>query len=274
MICFPNCKINLGLSVTQKRQDGYHNIESVFYPVKLCDSLEIIISERKTNIQTSGIKIPGNSNLCITAYNLLKNDFDLPPVQIYLHKQIPVGAGLGGGSSDATFTIKLLNKLFLLNLSKEQMKDYANKLGSDCAFFIYNKPAFVYSKGDIFNPVEIDITKYYILVVKPNIHINTSEAYSEITMSKKQQQSINKIIKRPVHRWKTELYNDFEYNIFKKYPELKMIKEKLYEYGALYASMSGTGSAIYGIFEEKNNEKIFKDNYFVWQGKMQKINEF
>ncbi len=265
MICFPNCKINLGLSVTQKRQDGYHNIESIFYPVKLYDSLEIIISKNKTNIQTSGIKISGDSNLCITAYNLLKNDFDLPPVQIHLHKQIPVGAGLGGGSSDATFTIKLLNKLFSLDFSDEQMKTYANKLGSDCAFFIYNKPAFVYSKGDIFKPAEIDITKYYILIVKPNIHINTAESYSEI-ITGKQQQSINEIIKKSIHKWKTELYNDFEYNIFKKYPELKIIKEKLYENGAVYASMSGTGSAIYGIFGKKINGKIFKDNYFVWQG--------
>jgi len=270
MISFPNCKINLGLHVTEKRTDGFHNIETVFYPVQLYDILEIIKSDKGNSFESSGIDIPGNisSNLVLCAYELLKKDFDLSPVQVYLHKIIPIGAGLGGGSSDAAFAIKILNELFFLKISDVEMMHYASRLGSDCAFFIENKPVFACGKGDEFTNIKIDLSGYIICLVKPDISVNTAEAYSLIKPDKKKI-SIEEIVRMPIEQWKDVLINDFEKPVFKKYPQIKIIKEKMYESGAFYASMSGSGSAVYGIFEKevslKNN---FAEDYFVWEGKL------
>ena len=280
MVGFANCKINLGLRVIGKRDDGFHNLETVFYPVNLCDAVEIVKAD-KLSIQISGINVDGHisDNLCIEAYKLLAKDFDIPPVSIYLHKNIPVGAGLGGGSSDAANTIKLLNTLFELNLSLEKMEDYARRLGSDCAFFVQNKPVFANEKGDRFHPIEIYLSKYFILLVKPEVFVNTKYAYSLLSQKNNYstelhreylntQNSILKTITKPISIWKAELVNDFEEPIFEKFPELRSIKEKMYNSGAIYASMSGSGSAMYGIYETEPEIKHFQNYQFVWAGKL------
>jgi len=269
MINYPQCKINLGLNVIEKRQDGFHNLETIFYPVSLCDILEIIPSD-KNSFSLSGISIPGNpfSNLVFKAYELLKKDFNLPPVQIHLHKNIPSGAGLGGGSSDAASTIVMLNKIFSLDLSENKMMNYASCLGSDCAFFIANKPMFATGKGDIFQPVNFSLNEYYIILVKPDISVNTADAYSLIKPERKII-SPKEIVKNHVEEWKNKLVNDFEKPVFKKFPKIQSIKEKLYELGALYASMSGSGSAVFGLFKnEIFIENIFPKEYFIWQRKL------
>jgi len=268
MICFPNCKINIGLNITEKRLDGYHNIETIFYPVSLCDIIEIVESS-KTEFTTSGNIIPGNidSNLCIKTYNILKEKFDLPPVKIHLHKVIPTGAGLGGGSADAAFMIKLLNDIFSINMSNEQMHEIASKLGSDCAFFIHNKAVFATEKGDVFHNLNIELSNYNLLLVKPDIHISTPEAYSLIK-PKKPSVSLAYIDVSKIHEWKNDIKNDFEEVVFNKFPEVKNIKEEMYNAGAVYASMSGSGSAVYGIFENKIDIKNIFNNCFVWQGKL------
>ena len=261
MIAFPNAKINLGLNVLEQRTDGYHNIETVFYPIELADVLEIIpAGDGIFSFTSTGLSIPGETenNLCLKAFHHLSSlpdrqvgIFHLPPIKIHLHKVIPPGAGLGGGSSDGAYTIKLLNSLFLLGLSNDQMMDYARKLGSDCAFFIENKPVFAYEKGDRFKPVDIDLSSYRIEIVFPEMHINTAEAYSLIDLRKKTKGILSplvEIISKPVTEWKNQLKNDFEEPVIKKYPELGRIKQDLYNRGALYVSMSGSGSSFYGIF--------------------------
>jgi 4-diphosphocytidyl-2-C-methyl-D-erythritol kinase len=268
MISFPNSKINLGLHVKNKREDGFHNIETVFYPIDICEVLEIVKSDR-LKIQIYGIAIDGdiNENICMKAYNLLKKDFNLPPVSIYLHKMIPVGAGLGGGSSDATFTIRLLNNLLELNLDDNKMEFYSRQIGSDCAFFIKNKPVFASGKGDKFRDININLEKHHILLVKPEIHINTQIAYSLIKPDNNRN-SLKEIVEKPVTFWKNELVNDFEKPMFCRYPQLKAIKERLYREGAVYASMTGSGSALYGIFDKEPKEEVFREYGFVWKGKL------
>ena len=265
MVSFPNCKINLGLNIVNKRDDGYHDIETFFFPVHLKDSLEIIEKE-KLEFSTSGFSIEGEpeKNLCIKAYDLLKKDFpQLPAVQMHLHKAIPMGAGLGGGSADGAFTLKLLNKKFDLSLSEKQLINYSLQLGSDCPFFILNKPCFATGRGEILEQTELDLSEYKFLVVQPPVHVSTAWAFSTIKPLKPAK-SIKKIIQQSISTWKAELINDFEKPVFEKYPEIKNIKEKLYEAGAIYASMSGSGSAVYGIFSKENAISIsFPDNYFV-----------
>lgn len=268
MLSFPNCKINLGLFVTEKRPDGYHNIETVFYPVPFCDMLEIIVSD-KNEFTTSGIEIPGSreANLCLKAYDILKRKFSLPCIKIHLHKQIPAGAGLGGGSSDAAYTIKLLNDIFSLKLSIEDMLDIASTLGSDCAFFIENKPVFATNKGDVFTGINPDLSNYHLLLVKPAVHVSTPEAYSMIKPGKASF-PLTDIASLKMEDWKKYIINDFEEPVFLKHPEIRVLKETMYNYGAVYASMSGSGSAVYGIFKEPlDTEGLFKD-CFLWQGKL------
>ena len=250
MICFPNAKINLGLHVLSKRADGYHNLETVFYPVHLCDALEIVPAENgKTTISQTGIQIGENQedNLVLKAYNLLKKDFDLPEISIYLRKEIPVGAGLGGGSSDAAFMIKMLNDFAGLNLSIKQMEKYAGRIGADCPFFIQNKPVFAEGKGNIFSSVSISLQDYKIIIKKPSVSVSTKEAYAQV---KPQQPAVplRKIIKLPIAEWKNNLINDFEPGVFAQYPEIEALKQQFYSEGAVYASMSGSGSAVFGIF--------------------------
>jgi 4-diphosphocytidyl-2-C-methyl-D-erythritol kinase len=267
MISFPNCKINLGLNVLEKRPDGYHNIETVFYPVGLSDVLEIIIAtDGNFEFNQTGLSIDAGreENLCVKAYKLLAGDFTLPAVKIHLHKIIPIGAGLGGGSSDGAFTIKLLNKLFSLDLTDTEMEKYASGLGSDCAFFICNKPALAFGKGDQMEPVRIDLMSYTILIVIPPIQVSTAEAYSGVLPSGQGNLLKDKIL-QPVHQWKEQVKNDFEFTVFLKHPRIKQIKQQMYDLGAVYASMSGSGSAVYGLFERR---KIPLDAFrgcFVWQ---------
>ncbi|MDR3339014.1 MAG: 4-(cytidine 5'-diphospho)-2-C-methyl-D-erythritol kinase [Candidatus Symbiothrix sp.] len=251
MICFPNAKINLGLHIVAKRPDGYHNIETVFYPVNLCDALEIVPVEGSAGrfVQT-GIPIAGKpeNNLIIKAFNLLKKDFDLPEIAIYLRKQIPFGAGLGGGSADAAFMLVLLNDFAGLQLTVKQLEDYAGRIGADCPFFIQNKPVFAEGIGNIFSPLNLSLHDYFLVLVKPDISVSTREAYALVKPGQPDL-PLSEIIRLPVNEWKGKLVNDFEASVFAAYPEIEAIKRKLYATGAIYASMSGSGSAVYGLFE-------------------------
>jgi len=249
MVIFPNAKINIGLNVTERRADGYHNLETVFYPVKINDVLEIVPAN-KLSFESSGLEIPGRSedNLCIKAYHLLKKHHDLLPVKIHLHKNIPIGAGLGGGSSDAAFFIKLLDQNFGLNLGVEEMQDYARILGADCAFFIENKPVFAFEKGDEFEPVKLDLSKYKIVLVMPPTQVSTSEAYRGVKPAQTKT-SLIELINLPVGEWKKFIKNDFEESVFRNHIMIRGVKAALYEAGALFASMSGSGASVFGIFE-------------------------
>jgi 4-diphosphocytidyl-2-C-methyl-D-erythritol kinase len=268
MISFPNAKVNLGLNILSKRSDGYHNLSSCFYPVGWKDILEIIPSD-KLKFTSSGIAIPGANmnNLCIKAYNLLYNTHQIPPVHIHLHKVIPIGAGLGGGSSDAAFTLKMLNNIFNLNISIKLQEEYAAQLGSDCPFFIQNKHVIVSGTGTKFNPTSINLSKRKIVIIHPNIHISTKEAYAGI-VPKNSSNSINETIKQPLANWKALLKNDFEKSVILNHPEIVAIKKEFYDSGALYASMSGSGSAVFGIFKEDFDLSTLsiRATYGSWRG--------
>jgi 4-diphosphocytidyl-2-C-methyl-D-erythritol kinase len=256
LVLFPNCKINLGLRVTARRPDYYHDLETIFYPVPLRDAAEITTFSAKKEhtgfeLTITGLEIPGetSSNLCTKAWQLIKKDFpDIPAVRMHLHKAIPIGAGLGGGSSDGAFTLILLNEELKLNLTTEKLLAYALRLGSDCPFFILNKPCYATGRGEILEEIEIDLSGHHFVIVNPGIHISTAEAFSDIVISPESKTSLKEIIMQPVATWKNFLVNEFEEPVFRKYPELKEIKEKFYKSGAVYASMTGTGSSIYGIF--------------------------
>jgi 4-diphosphocytidyl-2-C-methyl-D-erythritol kinase len=255
MICFPNAKINLGLHIISKRANGYHNLETVFYPLPLCDALEVVWAEtNKTTLSQSGIMVNGNpdDNLVMKAFRLLEKDFDLPKMAIYLRKQIPFGAGLGGGSADAAFMLKLLNDFVGLGLSVPQLEKYAGQLGADCPFFIRNRPVFAEGIGDIFTPIELSLQDYHLVLVKPDIHVSTQEAYAGIT-PKQPVSRLTEIIRLPVKEWKNYLVNDFEEGIFARHPVVGEIKQTLYDMGAIYVSMSGSGSSVFGIFESLPN---------------------
>jgi 4-diphosphocytidyl-2-C-methyl-D-erythritol kinase len=265
MISFPNIKINIGLDIVAKRPDGYHNIESIFYPVPFCDVLEIVPSAQ-TTFSSSGIEIPGtpDSNLCLKAYQLIKKDFDIPSVHIRLHKVVPIGAGLGGGSSDAAFTLKMLNEMFELKQTDEQLEEYAKKLGSDCAFFIKNKPKYCFHKGDEFEDIELDLSMYNFVIVYPNIHISTPVAYAGVK-PEPSKTNLKTLIKNPVVSWKSTIKNDFEKSIFNNFDEISSIKEKMYQSGAVYASMSGSGSSVFGIFDKNYELDNSLNEHMVWE---------
>ena len=268
MIVFPNCKINLGLSVTQKRDDGFHNIETVLYPVDLRDILEIIQSpDNNFGFKCTGLEVKGDiqQNLVVKAYQLLKDNYDLPEVHIQLHKIIPSGAGLGGGSSDAAFTILLLNNLFKLNLSRESMENHARKLGSDCAFFIRNRPVFAYEKGDRFEDIDLDLSPFRIVLIKPVVQVRTPAAYVMIKPETKEP-SVRQLINLPHDKWQKQLLNDFEKPIFKMHPEIQEIKTTLLNLGAEYAAMSGSGAAVFGLFRKPDELKAHFPDCFVWGG--------
>jgi 4-diphosphocytidyl-2-C-methyl-D-erythritol kinase len=270
MLAFPNAKINLGLNVTGKRTDGFHDIETVIFPVAFRDVLEILPSgEQPVDFQHSGLTIPGKmeDNLCLRAYHLLKSGFQIPAIRMHLHKMIPMGAGLGGGSSDAAFTIKLLNELFSLSLDPSQMMQYSCKLGSDCAFFIENKPVFATGRGDQFAPIKLNLSGYSIVIVIPPVHVGTAEAYEKVVV-KKPLESILSILKSPPGEWKDRLVNDFEDSVFQRYPGIPEIKEKLYAEGAVYASMSGSGSAVYGLFDQSLPDLNSFAGCTTWTGRL------
>ncbi len=254
--CFANCKVNLGLNIVSKREDGFHNIETVFYPVSLYDIIEIEeVKQGETVFTSSGLEIPGDptSNLIMKALELISKDFDLPKLKIHLHKVIPMGAGLGGGSSDAAAFLSLLNREYKLGLTQDQLMDYCRCLGSDCAFFIKNQPVFATQKGDRFEDYDLDLTAYKIVIVKPEIHVSTQEAYASVQVCAPSF-SIKELLKSSPENWKGRLVNDFEDSVFSLYPEIGEIKDRLYAHGALYASMSGSGSAVFGIFKSVPDE--------------------
>jgi 4-diphosphocytidyl-2-C-methyl-D-erythritol kinase len=267
MVQFPHAKINLGLSVKEKRTDGYHNIETVFYPIPLHDALEIIPAPGliSPSFRSYGLPIPGNveNNLCVKAWHLIKADHpQLPPVEIFLLKKIPMGAGLGGGSSDGAYMLTMLDAYFDLQLSTAELEHYALRLGSDCPFFIRHTPVFATGRGEIMEPVSADITGYSILMVYPGIHVSTAEAFSAIQATRETGRSIAEIVHTPVTNWKDKLVNDFEHSVFGGHPELAALKEQLYKMGAAYASMTGTGSAFYALFHKKQDvSTVFPSHY-------------
>ena len=256
MLTFPNAKINLGLFVTEKRPDGYHNIETVFYPIPLQDALEINPSKKNEmpyTLHLRGTAIDGNpdDNLVIKALKLIKKDYpQIPSVDIHLYKHIPCGAGLGGGSSDAAFMIKMLNERFNLNIPTEKMEEYAATLGADCAFFIQDQPVLATGIGNVFEPIDLSLKDFYLILVKPNDFVSTKEAYAHVA-PKKPQISLKEIIKMPVQEWKNYMKNDFEESVFLNHPNILAIKDRMYDLGATYAAMSGSGSSVYGLFKQK-----------------------
>lgn len=261
MLNFPNCKINLGLNITAKRADGYHDLETVFYPVGLKDALEAIRLPQSSSpvlFESTGLAVAGDAadNLCVKAWNLLKKDFpSLPSVHMHLHKVIPMGAGLGGGSADGAFALMLINKLCALNLSEQQLLGYALQLGSDCPFFILNKPCIATGRGEKLEPVALDLSAYRLVLVNPNIHISTAFAFSNITPAKPQR-ALSDITRLPVEEWKEWLVNDFEKGVAAAHPEIASIKKEMYEKGAVYASMTGSGSTVYGLFRKENRPAL------------------
>jgi 4-diphosphocytidyl-2-C-methyl-D-erythritol kinase len=263
VVLFPNCKINLGLHVIGKRTDGYHDLETIFYPVAVKDALEVIAGKEFT-FQLTGLPVDDihDNNLCVKAYHLLKKNFpDLPAVSVHLHKAIPMGAGLGGGSADGAFMLAMLNKQFQLHLSEEKLMLYALQLGSDCPFFIINQPCFATGRGENLTRVELDLSPYKIVLINPGLHVSTKDAFARLTPATPIQ-SIRKIIQQPIVTWKNELVNDFEKTVFELYPAVETIKERLYEKGAVYASMTGSGSTVFGIFDKTSSlEFLLPFNY-------------
>ena len=274
MILFPHAKINLGLHILHKRDDEFHALETVFYPVKnLRDILEIVILQdtdhTDVKFSTSGLLIDGKdeNNLCIKAYRLLKKDFpELPSIRMHLHKHIPMGAGLGGGSSDGAFTLRLLNQKFDLKLSTDQLLTYATQLGSDCPFFIYDQPCHGKGRGEILEPIDFSLDNYQIILVHPGIHVSTAEAFKRLNRTKEyqfQREDISGILRLPINQWRNKLINDFQKPVCLLYPEIEAIIKQLYDQGALYASLSGSGSAVYGIFEKNMKPDFdFPSSYF------------
>ncbi len=266
MISFPNCKLNLGLWVTQRRPDGYHNIQTVMFPVPWCDALEIApAKDNKITLTVTGNSVDGpvEKNLCYRAWMLLAETYHIPPVQIHLHKVIPSGAGLGGGSSDASFTLKMLNSMFKLNLDNEILRKLAVQLGMDCPFFVENVPALSTGRGEFLQPVPLSLDGMHLAIVKPEVHVSTAAAFTGIRPVYREN-SIAEFAMLPVKDWKNSLRNDFETTVFDLYPEIEEIKNRLYRKGAIYSAMSGSGSAVFALFSRDpgnldfTNCKIFQ----------------
>lgn len=254
MICFPNAKINLGLHIVARREDGYHDLETIFYPIKIKDALEIVPAlDEESSISMSGKKVEGglDNNLVWKAWTMIQKKFPnmVSPIDIYLHKSIPMGAGMGGGSSDGAAMLLLLNKYFNLNINKDELCTMALALGSDCPFFIYNKPQFAQGRGEILEQVDLDLSAYSLQLICPNVHISTAMAFSGI-QPKSSPIDLRTIATLPIQDWKELIRNDFEPTIFKSNSEMASIKNQLYTAGAIYAAMSGSGSTIFGLFEK------------------------
>lgn len=266
MICFPNAKINLGLNVVSKRPDGYHNIETIFYPIPLKDALEVVAADTFSFTQT-GILIdaPVEKNLVVKAMNTLKKEYKIPALEIHLLKVIPFGAGLGGGSADAAFMLKLLNDFCAFGLHTEELEQLAAPIGADCPFFIRNTPVFASGTGNIFEPIRFSLKGYYLCLVKPDVAVSTPEAYSLVTPAAPGI-SLKEIISGPVSDWKYNMINDFEKSVFTQHPVIGNIKKSLYEAGAVYASMSGSGSSVFGLFEKPTALKEQFPDCFIWEG--------
>lgn len=264
MVSFPPCKINLGLHIINKRPDGYHNLETCFHPIPWTDVLEIIPAT-KFSFTSSGIAIPGSpeQNLCVRAYQLLSREFSIDPVSIHLHKIIPMGAGLGGGSADAAHTIRLLDDIFGLDLPREKMMQYASSIGSDTAFFIQDDAMFGQGRGEILSTINVSLRGKFIVLVNPDIHVSTAEAYSQVTpMAPKT--PLAEVLAMPITEWTNVLTNDFEISVFSNHPRIKEVKQKLYSLGATYASMSGSGATVFGIFQKEFNAESEFPGTTVW----------
>lgn len=266
MVSFPPCKINLGLHILQKRSDGYHDLETCFLPVPWSDILEII-SAASFSFSTSGLHVPGDpaDNLCVRAYKLLQQDFELPPVQIHLHKVIPAGAGLGGGSADAAYTLRLLNNVCKLGLPAPALAAYAARLGSDCAFFIYSTPMFGTGRGEVLEPIQIQLQGKFLAICKPDIHVSTAEAYAGVA-PRLPEIPLREVLAKPLEDWWFFLKNDFETHIMARHPAIRNIRDKFYAQGARYASMSGSGAAVFAIFD--NDVTLDPEAYegILWKG--------
>src|SRR5574344_738679 len=264
MINFPIAKINLGLNVVSKRDDGYHNLETVFYPVPIKDALEVFPmedgfpSDVRCDLKVTNLFIDGDEqkNLVVKAYNMIAQDYELPRVHVHLYKHIPTQAGMCGGSSNCAYMIRLLNGMFSLGMSDEKMIGYAARLGADCAFFIKAQPAYAEGIGEKLQPISIDLSGYKMLVVRPNIPVSTKEAFSLITPQVPKKNCLD-IVRQPIETWKDELVNDFERSVFAIHPEIGRLKEMMYEQGAVYAAMSGSGSSVFGLFSDTPDEKSF-----------------
>lgn len=264
MINFPIAKINLGLNVVSKRDDGYHNLETVFYPVPIKDALEVFPmedgfpSDVRCDLKVTNLFIDGDEqkNLVVKAYNMIAQDYELPRVHVHLYKYIPTQAGMGGGSSNCAYMIRLLNEMFSLGMSDEKMIGYAARLGADCAFFIKAQPAYAEGIGEKLQPISIDLSGCKMLVVRPNIPVSTKEAFSLITPQVPKKNCLD-IVRQPIETWKDELVNDFERSVFAIHPEIGRLKEMMYEQGAVYAAMSGSGSSVFGLFSDTPDEKSF-----------------
>ena len=254
MISFPNAKINLGLDIVRRRPDGYHDISTIFYPIALTDALEIVPSstgESTLMVTGNDVDCPTEKNLVMKAFRLLEKEFALPPVQMWLVKRIPHGAGLGGGSSDAAFALVMLNKIFNLALSPEQLASRAATLGADCAFFVHNTPMSATGIGDILSPLPLSLSGKTLVLVKPDVSVPTKVAYSKVTPAEPTE-DVTQIAQRPIAQWRNALKNDFEPSVMSEYPVVAQIKQRLYDAGAAYASMSGSGSSVFGIFDCDN----------------------
>ena len=270
MITYPIAKVNLGLLVTEKRSDGFHNIETVFYPVPVQDALEVVESS-KFQINITGIDLNENpeKNLVVKAYQLLNETYKLPPVQIHLHKNIPVGAGLGGGSADASYMLLLLNEMFQLDISEKQLLAYALQLGSDCPFFVNPRPVFAVGRGEQIEDIDVDLSGFYLILIKPPVHVSTSEAYKHMVPANSRI-SLKALVHFSVAKWQGNIQNQFERYVFSEHPEVGEIKQKLYDLGATFALMSGSGSAVYGLFrsEKRSLDSHFPLNYQIFRQKL------
>ncbi|MGP8215289.1 MAG: 4-(cytidine 5'-diphospho)-2-C-methyl-D-erythritol kinase [Bacteroidia bacterium] len=273
MICFPNAKINIGLRILEKRADGYHNIESIFYPIGWSDALELIPVDGygKIELNLSGIPVPGrrnDDNLCVKLYKLLLKKYKLPSVKVWLHKAIPIGAGLGGGSSDAAHFVKMLNNLFDLKLSNEEMKSYVATLGSDCVFFIENIPVLASGRGEVTEAIKLDLGSYFIAIVYPEIPISTPFAYGLVSPKQRNDSLKAAILSKKPGEWENSVSNDFEKPLFEKYPLIEEVKNTIYKEGALYTSLTGSGSAVYGIFDKKVDIATKFPDFKTWSGEL------
>lgn len=277
MIFFPNAKINLGLNITSRRPDGYHNLTTVFYPVGWTDVLEIVPAQgAETTLSVSGrvVACPVESNLVMKAYRILADEYDLPPVDMYLHKNIPDGAGLGGGSSDASFTLKGLNDMFSLGLTDAHLAELARCLGADCPFFIYNRPLSATGIGEIFEPVDQCLADYDILVVKPPVSVPTREAFKWVVPHVPAEEPCRTVSLVPPVEWQGRLVNDFEKSVAKEHPEISGLVCDMLSSGAVYASMSGSGAAVYGLWRRDGSDRmsalarVLPDGYVYWSGRM------
>ncbi|MBX2896691.1 MAG: 4-(cytidine 5'-diphospho)-2-C-methyl-D-erythritol kinase [Cyclobacteriaceae bacterium] len=266
MVTFPHCKINLGLHVVAKRGDGYHNIETCFYPVPRTDILEVIKANTFA-FTTSGLPVAGlpEQNLCVKAYHFLANEFRLGSVKIHLHKILPMGAGVGGGSADAAFMVRSLNTLFQLKLSPEQLKSYVVELGSDCAFFLQDQPMLAEGRGEVLTAAPVSLKGKYLVLVKPDVHVATADAYAGVVPTKPVN-NLKDILQLPITSWREKLVNDFEPSVFKKFPVIGELKKQLYANGALYASMSGSGASVFGIFDAPVNLQSKFSDVDYWAG--------